>query len=75
MLNERTNWPRLYSTAVLLGVGFGLLVSLRLLPLAPEWPAVLLIVGGALVGLILAAAAHVGVSLQLRRRSSGGSGA
>lgn len=75
MLNERTNWPRLYRTAVLLGVGFGVLVSLRVLPLAPRWPAVVLVVGGALVGLILAAAAHIGVSLQLRRRSSGGFGA
>jgi hypothetical protein len=69
MLNERTNWPLLYGIAVLLGAGFGLLVSLRVLPLAPEGPAVVFIVGGALVGLVLAAAAHIGVSLQLRRRS------
>jgi hypothetical protein len=69
MLNERTNWPLLYGTAVLLGAGFGLLASLRVLPLAPAGTAVVLIVGGALVGLILAAAAHIGVRLQLRRRS------
>ena len=82
MLDERTNWPRLYAGAVLLGAGFGLLLSLGVLPSAPEWPAgwgaptsrmltiVVPVAGGALVGLILAAASHLGVRLQLRRRSA-----
>jgi len=82
-----TNWPRLYSTAVLLGAGFGLLLSLGGLPSAPEWPAgwgmdptsrwtaiVVPVAGGALVGLVLAAAAHLGVRYQLRRRSTPGDG-
>ena len=85
MLDERTNWPRLYATAVLLGAGVGLLLSLGALPSAPEIPAqwaaeppsrwvaiVVPVAGGALVGLVLAAAAHVGVRLQLRRRSTRG---
>jgi hypothetical protein len=75
MLGDQTNWPRLYATAVLLGAGFGLLSSLGLLPAGPELPAVVTIGGGALTGLVLAAAAHVGVRLQLRRRSSRGLGA
>lgn len=70
MPGEQTNWPRLYATAVLLGGGFGLLSSLDLLPSAPDWPAVATIAGGALTGLLLAAASHLGVRLQLRRRSS-----
>jgi Na+/H+ antiporter NhaA len=83
MLDERTNWPQLYSVAVLLGAGFGLLLSLGALPSAPDWPGewsvdrtsriatiVLPVAGGALVGLVLAAAAHFGVRLQLRRRRS-----
>ena len=70
MLGEQTNWPRLYATAVMLGGGLGLLSSLGLLPSAPDWPAVVAIAGGALTGLLLAAASHVGVRLQLRRRSS-----
>ena len=75
MLGEQTNWPRLYATAVLLGAGFGLLSSLDLLPSGPDWPAVVTIVGGAAVGVLLAAAAHLGVRLQLRRRASRGLGA
>lgn len=76
MLGEQTNWPRLYATAVLLGAGFGLLASLGLLAWAPpNWPAVVTIMGAALTGLLLAAAAHLGVRLQLRRRSSRGLGA
>jgi hypothetical protein len=84
MLDERTNWPRLYATAALLGAGFGLLLSLGALPSAPEWPSawgmepagrmatiVVPIAGGGLVGVVLAAAAHLGVRLQLRRRSQG----
>jgi hypothetical protein len=87
MLDERTNWPRLYGTAVLLGAGFGLLLSLGVLPSAPDWPGqwdvdpssriftvVVPVAGGALVGLVLAAAAHIGVRFQLRRRSSRGIG-
>jgi hypothetical protein len=83
MLNERTNWPRLYATAVLLGAGAGLLLSLGVLPFAPEWPAgwgmdptsrmlaiVVPVAGGALVGVTLAVAAHLGVRYQLRRRSA-----
>jgi hypothetical protein len=80
---ETTNWPRLYAVAALIGAGAGLLLSLGALPSAPEWPAqwgvpatsrILIIVtpiaGGALVGVILAAVAHLGVRYQLRRRSS-----
>jgi hypothetical protein len=70
MPGEQTNWPRLYATAVILGGGFGLLSGLGLLPSAPDWPAVVTIAGGALTGLLLAAASHLGVRLQLRRRSS-----
>jgi len=85
MLDERTNWPGLYASAVLLGGGFGLFLSLGMLPSAPDWPSewgveptnrmltiVVPVVGGALVGLVLAAAAHIGVRYQLRRRSSRG---
>ena len=87
MLDERTNWPGLYATAVLLGAGVGLLLSLGALPSAPDWPGetgieppsrlaaiVVPVAGGALVGLVLAAAAHLGVRLQLRRRSTRGIG-
>ena len=74
MLGEQTNWPHLYAIAVLLGAGFGLLSSLGLLPSGPDWPAVVTIGGGALTGLLLAAAAHLGVRLQLGRRSSRGLG-
>ena len=87
MLDETTNWPRLYSTAALLGAAFGLLLSIGALPSAPEWPAawglevrnpigaiLLPVIGGALVGLVLAAAAHLGTRYQLRRRSKSGTG-
>jgi hypothetical protein len=73
--------------ATLLGAGFGLLLSLGVLPSAPDWPAgwgvnatnrwsaiVVPVAGGALVGLVLAAAAHLGVRLQLRRGSRRGPG-
>jgi hypothetical protein len=69
MLGEQTNWPRLYAMAALLGAGFGLLLSLGLLPSSPDWPAVVTIAGGAAMGLLLAAAAHCGVRRQLRHRS------
>jgi hypothetical protein len=87
MLDPATNWPRLYAIAVLLGAGFGLLLSLGILPSAPTWPAgwgmdatsrwssiVIPVAGGALVGLALVAAAHLGVRFQLRRRSRLGRG-
>ena len=70
MLGEQTNWPRLYATAVLLGAGFGLLAGVL-----SVGAALVSIAGGALMGLLLAAAAHLGVRLQLRRRSSRGLGA
>ena len=69
MRDERTNWPGLYAIGGLLGAVFGLLGSLGILPSAPDWPALVSIAGGAIMGLILAAAAHLGVTLQLRRRA------
>jgi hypothetical protein len=82
MLEDRTNWPRLYALAVLLGAGLGLFLSLAAPLSAPDWPGqwaegqssrvltiVVPVAGGALVGLVLAAASHAGVLLQLRRRS------
>ncbi len=87
MLDPTTNWPRLYAMATLIGAGFGLLLSLGGLPSAPDWPAgwgpqdtgpitaiVLPVACGVLVGLVLAAAAHLGVRLQLRRRGRSGGG-
>jgi hypothetical protein len=81
-LEPGTNWPRLYALAVALGAGVGLLLSLGVLPSAPDWPdgwdmsatsrwsaIVIPVAGGALVGLMLAAAAHLGVRFQLWRRS------
>ena len=70
MPDEQTNWPRLYVIAVVLGAAVGFVLSLGLLPSAPDWPGPATIAGGALAGLVLAAASHLGVSLQLRRRSS-----
>jgi hypothetical protein len=85
MLDETTNWWRLYSVAVLIGAGSGLLLSIGALPSAPEWPAdwgvespnlvgaiLVPVTAGAVVGLVLAAAAHLGVRYQLRRRSKPG---
>ena len=82
MIHDRTDWRRLYAVAALLGGGFGLLLALGLLPAAPAWPegwglspisaglALLLPpAAGALVGLALAAMAHLGVRWQLRRRT------
>ena len=81
MLEEGTNWPRLYALAVLLGAGLGLFLSLAAPPSAPDWPAewrvgatgpilsiIVPVAGGALVGLVLAAASHAGVRIHLRRR-------
>lgn len=85
MLDETTNWPRLYSIAALIGAGSGLLLSLGGLPSAPDWPTgwgmetrssiatlIIPVAGGALLGVALAAAAHLGVRYQLRRRSKSG---
>ena len=82
MQDERTNWPRLYALAVLLGAGFGLFLSFAAPSSAPDWPAEweahtssrmltigVPVAGGAMMGLVLAAAAHLGVTFQLRRRS------
>lgn len=82
MPEQPTNWRQLYSMAVILGAGFGLLLSVGGVPSAPDWPAdwgstttsplagvLIPVAGGALVGLILAGAAHLGVRYQLRRRS------
>ena len=75
-----TNWRRLYSAAFLAGAGLGLLVALGALPAIPHqvtgwlggfqdrWVASFLaVLGGALIGLALAAAAHLGVLWQLRK--------
>ncbi len=79
-----TNWPRLYCIAALIGAGFGLLLSLGALPFAPEWPGgwdiaetgpvriFVPIVGGGLVGVVLAGASHLGVTYQLRQRAGSG---
>jgi hypothetical protein len=82
MPDERTNWSRVYALGVILGAGFGLLLSLGVLPSAPDWPPewelvpagrvasiVVPVAGGSLVGLALAAVAHLGVRFQLRRQS------
>jgi hypothetical protein len=81
MTDENTNWPRLYGVAGLIGAGFGLLLGLGALPFAPDsrsWgleemgPAgslLLTVLVGGLVGVLLAGAAHLGVTYQLRRRS------
>jgi hypothetical protein len=82
MEERRTRWPRLYATGILAGAGVGLFLSLAGSPAAPDWPGdwsanetsrwnaiVYPIAGGVVVGLILAAAAHLGAILQLRRRS------
>jgi hypothetical protein len=82
MEERRTRWPTLYATGLLAGAGVGLLLSLAGSPAAPDWPTdwsvnetsrwnaiVYPVAGGAVVGLLLAAAAHVGMLLQLRRRS------
>lgn len=84
---DTTNWPRLYATAALIGAGFGILLGVGALPSAPEWPQewgmerpggiggiVVAVGGGALIGVVLAAVAHLGVRHQLRRRSREGQG-
>jgi len=66
--------------AALLGAGFGLLLSVGALPFAPEWPVgwgaggmgpvgriLVPVVGGALIAVLFAGAAHLGITYQLRR--------
>jgi len=85
MTDVKTNWPRLYGTAALIGGGFGLLLSLGALPFAAEWPAgwgaagigpigeiLVPIVCGALIAVLFAGAAHLGITYQLRRWRDGG---
>ena len=80
--NQPFRWPRMYVAAALAGAGGGLAVVLGLFPATPpqvtawirgfenEFVALLVILaGGALIGLALAAVAHLGVRWQLRRRS------
>jgi hypothetical protein len=83
MEDRRSRWPRLYATGLIAGAAVGLLLSLGASPQAPDWPAewgvnetsrwnaiVYPVAGGALVGLLLAAASHLGAAIQLRRRSN-----
>jgi hypothetical protein len=77
---EPLHWGRLYAAATLAGAGLGLLVALEALPYIPPqltaWmrrvsdpvAAAVVVLGGALVGLVLAAVAHLGVHWQLRQR-------
>jgi hypothetical protein len=72
----------MYAAAVLAGAAAGLFVVLGLFPATPpqvtawirsfdnEFVALLMImISGAVIGLVLTAVAHLGVTLQLRRRS------
>ena len=76
---EHTDWRSLYAVGGLLGAGLGALVAGDLLPTVPEWPRgwglassnylvawMLPIAGGALIGLLLVAGAHLGIRYQLR---------
>jgi hypothetical protein len=87
MLSETIKWPRLYAAATLAGAALGVLLVLGVLPAVPHqvttWMRsvddkvvvlLALVVGGALMGLALAAVAHLGVRWQLRRRSRPGTG-
>jgi hypothetical protein len=81
ILDRPTRWGRLYAAAALASGVVGLLVGFGLLPAIPDqitaWKRTagdtvaltLLTLGCALVGLILTGVAHLGVVLQLRRRS------
>lgn len=81
MAGEPLQWRRLYVAAALGGGAVGLLVVLQLFPAIPpqvtawmnsvdETEALMVSsMVGALVGLALAAVAHLGVVLQLRHRS------
>jgi hypothetical protein len=85
VIHEDTNWPRLYGVAALIGAGSGLLLALGILPFSPEWPEgwglgelgsagriLVPIVGGALVGVMIAGASHLGVKYQLRGQTKSG---
>ena len=82
MIGEPLKWRWLYTAAAFAGAGAGLFVVLGLFPATPPQVTVwirgfeneavallLILVAGALIGLALAAVAHLGVTLQLRRRS------
>ena len=79
-----TTWRHLYAAAAIAGAGLGLLVALGALPATPHQVTTWLrrfddtvgarlvsVIAGALVGLALAAVAHLGVTWQLRRSKSG----
>lgn len=81
MAVEPLKWRRMYAAAALAGAALGLVVALGLLPAIPPqltgWlesldnrtvGMLVTILGGALVGLALAAVAHLGVAWQLRHR-------
>jgi hypothetical protein len=87
MPSETIKWPRLYAAATLAGAALGVLLVLGVLPAVPHqlttWMrgvddkvvvVLALVVGGALMGLALAAVGHLGVLWQLRRRSRRGPG-
>ncbi len=81
---ESLNWARLYAAATLAGAGLGILVLLGTLPGTPrqltswirgvdvEVAILVVVLGGAAMGLALAAVAHLGVRWQLRWRSRTG---
>ena len=81
MRDDRLNWPRLYLAATLAGAALGVLVALGVVPEIPDqltgWLRTVnrmagvsvLLLGGAVVGFVLAAVAHLGVRWQLRRRA------
>ena len=80
--HESTNWLRLYAATALAGALLGVVVALGLLPAIPpqvrSWlqgfesrvvAMVVSMLGGILFAIALTAVAHLGVTLQLRRRS------
>ena len=79
--NKQFNWRRLYAVATLAGAALGILLALGALPALPDqlttWmhslddevSLLVPVLGGAAVGLALAAVAHLGVRWQLRQRS------
>jgi hypothetical protein len=84
--NDALKWRSLYAAVALAGAGVGVLLVLGLLPAIPpqvttwmhtldgELAVLVPILGGALVGLALAAVAHLGVVWQLHQRSKPGNG-
>jgi uncharacterized membrane protein YdfJ with MMPL/SSD domain len=85
MQDNRLNWPGLYLAVTFAGAALGLLVALGVLPEIPDqltgWLRTVnrivgvsvLLLGGAAVGFVLAAVAHLGVRWQLRRHAAGDS--